>query len=171
MRLAAITVFVLGATANSWLEVPFVRQTGAGCGAAAIAMVMQYWARQNPALSSAAAETERIDQYLPSNGKGIRGEALRAYLQAQGFDAFVFRGESSDLREQFQKGRPLVVCLGLNGPRGPFHYAVIAGVEPGAVWLNDPARGKLIRENPERFEAAWKLADHWTLLAVPRQTR
>ena len=73
MKLRACTLLVLlpalvpgtlrggSQAASAWLDIPFVRQTGAGCGSAAIAMVIQYWARQNPALTSAAAETERID--------------------------------------------------------------------------------------------------------------
>ena len=134
-------------------------------------MVIQYWARQNPALTSVAAETERIDQLLPAGRNGIRGKALQAFLRERGFDAFVFRGERADLEEQFAKGRPLVVCLALAGPKGPLHYAVVAGIDRDGVWLNDPARGKLVREDLARFEAAWKQTDQWSLLAVPRQPR
>ncbi len=169
MRQACIGLLL--AAGWPWLDVPFVHQTGAGCGAAAIAMVIQYWARQQPALASAAADTERINGYLPANGKGIRGSALKAYLEARGFDVFVFRGERSDLEEQFTKGRPLVVCLAPKGPRAPFHYAVVAGIDRTAVWLNDPARGKLVRQDLPGFEAAWKQSDYWTLLAVPRRSR
>ena len=34
-----------------WLDVPFVRQEKNGCGAASIAMVMQYWQRQQGKLA------------------------------------------------------------------------------------------------------------------------
>jgi predicted double-glycine peptidase len=170
MRLAWIALLLAG-TGSPWLDIPFVRQTGAGCGAAAIAMVIQYWARQEPSLATAAADTERINKYLPANGKGIRGSALKAYLEARGFQVFVFRGERSDLKEQFAKGRPLVVCLAPKGARAPFHYAVVAGIDHAAVWLNDPARGKLVREELPRFDAAWKESDYWSLLAVPSRPR
>jgi hypothetical protein len=33
------------------------------------------------------------------------------------------------------------------------------------------ARGKLIREDLRRFEAAWTASDNWSLPAVPRQPR
>ncbi|HWB96013.1 MAG TPA: papain-like cysteine protease family protein [Bryobacteraceae bacterium] len=172
---ALILLFLLLPSAHAatteWLDVPFVRQVRAGCGAAAIAMVIQYWARFQPSLAGAAADTERIDRMLPASAKGIQGQALKRYLEANGFDAFVFRGERSDLVDQFAKGRPLVVCLGYKGASGWLHYAVVVGIDREAVWLNDSARGKLIREGLDRFETAWKQTDYWSLLAVPRQAR
>jgi predicted double-glycine peptidase len=156
-----------GAQAD-WLDVPYVRQVKAGCGAAAIAMVVQYWARHHPELSGAANETENIDALLPASRRGIRGAALQEYLNQRGFTAYVFDGEEKDLRQHFAKGRPVVVCLGLSGPKGPLHYAVVVGIDDESVWLNDSARGKLVRDRLDRFEAAWKLSGHWALLAVPR---
>ena len=158
--------------APHWLDIPYVRQVGSGCGAAVVAMVVQYWARQDPAFAGAASESERINGMLPVSANGmISGSALKRYLEERGFDAFIFRGELADLRQHFEKGRPLIVCLGLKGPRAPLHYAVVAGLDDKAVWLNDPARGKLMREELAPFQAAWKATDNWTLLAVPRQPR
>jgi len=154
----------------TWLDVPFVRQIRAGCGSAAIAMVMQYWARNDPNLDAAAAAAERIDRALPASSKGIAGKELRRYLEANGFSVFIFNGELSDLRHHAAKGRPTVVCLGLKGPRAPLHYAVVAGAGEDAVLLNDPARGKLVREDKESFLRSWKVTGNWALLAVPRQT-
>ncbi len=156
------------AFAESWLDVPYVRQKKAGCGAAAIAMVVQYWALLHPELKDAAAETDRIDELLPASRRGIRGGALKEYLNARGFDAFAFDGELKDLRHHLEKGRPVMVCLGLSGAKGPLHYAVVVGVGDNSVWLNDSARGKLVRDPLDRFEAAWKVSGNWALLAVPR---
>ncbi len=167
-RLAALLLSAGLALGESWLEVPYVRQVKAGCGAAAIAMVVQYWALRHPDLKDAAAETDRIDDLLPASRRGIRGNALKEYLTARGFDAYVFDGELKDLRHHFEKGRPVVVCLGLSGAKGPLHYAVVVGVDESSVWLNDSARGKLVRDSLDRFEAAWKLSGNWSLLAVPR---
>src|SRR3954462_1107032 len=89
----------------SWLDVPFVQQVRAGCGSAAIAMVVQYWARQFPGLEKAQADAEKIDQLLPATSpKGIAGEALKQYLDERGFQAFIFDGELADLRNHFAKG-------------------------------------------------------------------
>jgi uncharacterized protein YvpB len=171
--LIGLTASVAAAPADmQWLEVPYVKQVKAGCGSAAIAMIVQYWARSNPALAAAATDTERIDEFLPPrSAKGIQGDALKKYLEVRGFNAFVFSGELRDLEHHFEKGRPVVVCFGLKGPRGPLHYAVVVGIENGSVRLNDPARGKLIREDLEVFGTAWKVTGNWALLAVPRQAR
>ncbi len=154
-----------------WLDVPYVRQVKAGCGAAAVAMVVQYWARHYPALREAAAETDRIDELLPASRKGIRGAALNDYLSKRGFSVYIFDGELQDLRQHFDKGRPVIVCLGLSGPKAPLHYAVLVGIDEESVWLHDSARGKLTRESLDQFKSAWDVTGNWALLAVPRDVR
>ncbi|HYI96820.1 MAG TPA: C39 family peptidase [Bryobacteraceae bacterium] len=143
----------------------------AGCGAASVAMVVQYWARHYPVLKSAADETDRIDELLPSTRKGIRGRALSDYLSARGFAVYIFDGQLKDLRQHFDRGRPIIVCLGLSGPKAPLHYAVVVGIEEASVWLHDSARGKLTREPIDRFTSAWDVTGNWALLAVPRDAR
>jgi len=156
-------------TESQWLEVPFVHQVKAGCGSAAVAMVMQYWASRQPGLDAAAADAGRIDQVLlPDSKKGIQGQDLKRYLEEHGFAAFVFSGEISDLQQHLAKGRPVVVALGLNGARTPLHYVVVVGLKDKAVLVNDPARGKLIDIDLQRFLLVWKPAGNWALLAVPR---
>jgi predicted double-glycine peptidase len=156
----------------SWLDVPFVQQVKAGCGSAAVAMVVEYWARQFPNLDQARADAEKIDRLLPATSpKGIRGEALKQYLDQRGFQAFLFEGEISDLQNHFAKGRPVIVCLAPNGNHGLLHYAVVVGLDDKSVWLNDPARGKLFREDTGQFASEWKRTGGWALLAVPRLNR
>jgi hypothetical protein len=134
-------------------------------------MVVQYWARHDPGLKDVAAETERINDLLPPSKRGIRGSALKDYLAGHGFDSYIFDGEMTDLRNHVEKGRPVIVCLGLRGPRAPMHYAVVVGLDEEAVWLNDSARGKLFRESLDRFETSWQASGRWALLAVPRPAR
>lgn len=156
-------------SAPAQLDVPFVPQVKAGCGSAAIAMVVQYWARENPALREAAEGTEDIDKLLPASAKGIKGSELRRFLEAHGFDAYVLDGEEGDLRHHLEKGRPVVVCLAPGGTRRALHYAVVVGVDNEAVWLNDSARGKLFRQKRADFLDDWKATGNWALLTVPRQ--
>jgi ABC-type bacteriocin/lantibiotic exporter with double-glycine peptidase domain len=167
--LGSIAATCVIATQAPWLDVPFVQQEKAGCGAAAVAMVVGYWAREYPALAEAARDSERINNLLPASARGIRGRELKRYMEERGFDVYVFDGDISDLRQHSGKGRPVVVCLGPRGAKGPLHYAVVVGVEDGAVWLNDSARGKLFRADLGRFETEWKATGHWAMLAVPRQ--
>ena len=159
------------AAQTAWLDVPFVQQQKAGCGAAAVAMVVAYWAQQYPRLAGAAKDSERINDLLPASARGIRGRELKRYMEERGFDVYVFDGEIGDLRQHFEKGRPVVVCLGPRGAKGPLHYAVVAGVDDTAVWLNDSARGKLFHQDLARFETEWKATGHWAMLAVPRPAK
>jgi predicted double-glycine peptidase len=154
---------------SQWIEVPFVHQVKEGCGSAAVAMVMQYWVSRQPGLDALAADAKRINQVLqPGSTKGIQGQALKRYLEFHGFVALTFSGEVRDLQQHIAKGRPVVVCLGLNGSHAPLHYVVVVGLKDKAVLVNDPARGRLIGIGLERFLFAWKRTENWALLAVPR---
>src|SRR5437868_5690479 len=151
--------FLLVAQASasgSWLEIPFVPQSGSRCGAASIAMVMQYWNAHQSGRDSSAADERNIYAALPAiRGKGISGEALRRYLELHNFDAHVFNGELEDLRRHLSQGRPVVVCLAPREKRGPLHFAVAAGIGEREIWLNDPARGKLFRQTIDEFQTDW----------------
>jgi uncharacterized protein YvpB len=40
----------------------------------------------------------------------------------------------------------------------------------GYIYVNDPAQQKMLRLSREGFESEWSAMQHWTLLAVPRNT-
>src|SRR6478735_782812 len=88
-----------------WLDVPFVKQEKNGCGAASIAMIMQYWQHQQPQNSVPAADAEQIQRALYSRkAHGIYASDLQEYLVQHGFRAFAFRGEWEDLNQNLAKG-------------------------------------------------------------------
>jgi ABC-type bacteriocin/lantibiotic exporter with double-glycine peptidase domain len=151
-----------------WLDVPFVRQEKNGCGAASIAMVMQYWQRQQGKIPSADPEQIQLALYS-RQAQGIYASGMEHYLQQHGFRTFAFAGEWKDLKEHLEKGRPLIVAL--NPGRSDLHYVVVAGLDwqQGLVLKNDPAERKLLKQDRSNFEKEWKAAGNWTLLAVPQQ--
>jgi ABC-type bacteriocin/lantibiotic exporter with double-glycine peptidase domain len=152
-----------------WVDVPFVKQEKNGCGAASIAMVMQYWQRQQGHSTDAASEEAVIQKALYSaQAHGIYASDLESYLRQNGYRTFAFAGQMSDLATHLAKGRPLIA--GLEPVRGaPLHYVVITGIDPEkrVVLLNDPAERKLLQRDFESFEKEWRGTGHWTLLAVP----
>jgi ABC-type bacteriocin/lantibiotic exporter with double-glycine peptidase domain len=155
------------------LDVPFIKQDKRGCGAASIAMLMEYWARTGAAPAITAPDPRRIQDALYSrDAKGIRGADMERYFRENGFRTFVFQGEWADLEQHLAKGRPLVVCLN-ESHGGPLHYVVVAGFDPveRVVLVNDPARRKLVKMDRAAFEKDWKPANRWTLLAVPQSVR
>jgi ABC-type bacteriocin/lantibiotic exporter with double-glycine peptidase domain len=160
---------VLSAAERSgvWLDVPFVRQEKNGCGAASIAMVMQYWNRQEG--NVAGVDAEQVQRALYSHqAHGVYASAMERYFEQHGFRTFAFRGEWKDLREHLEKGRPLIVAL--NTGHGNLHYVVVTGLDwqQGVVIKNDPAERKLLKQERSNFEKEWKAAGNWTLLAVPQ---
>lgn len=156
-----------------WLDVPYVHQAQiTGCGPASIAMVMQYWLHQGTRVDVAAADAGRIYAQLSASSpdasrEGIRGQALKGYLEEHGFKTYIFNGEIKDLRNHIEKGRPLVACLAPRSAKGPLHYVVVAGIDASAVYFHDPVRGKLLREELGKFQREWHATGGWTLLAVP----
>jgi ABC-type bacteriocin/lantibiotic exporter with double-glycine peptidase domain len=158
-----------------WLDVPFVKQEKDGCGAASIAMVMQYWQAQRGRSGNPTAETPQIRRALHSDAAhGIYASDMERYFQRNGYVTFAFSGEWSDLKQHLEKGRPLIVAL-MPGSNVPLHYVVVAGLDIAGldpkrqlVLLNDPAQRKLLKEDRYRFEQEWKGTGRWTLLAVPQ---
>jgi ABC-type bacteriocin/lantibiotic exporter with double-glycine peptidase domain len=159
-------------TGELWIDVPFVKQEKNGCGAASIAMVMQYWFRQQERQTDGsiadAIEIQRV-LYDPA-ANGIYGSAMEHYFQQHRFRTFSFRGEWSDIQQHIAKGRPLIVALEPPGADGPLHYVVVAGLDQdrGLVLLNDPAQRKLLKQDRSGFEKQWSGTDNWTLLALPQ---
>jgi ABC-type bacteriocin/lantibiotic exporter with double-glycine peptidase domain len=156
--------------ANMWLDVPFVAQTKDGCGAASIAMVMQYWERQQGQATRTEAEPAQILHALYSEpAHGIYASAMAHYFEANGFRAFAIPANWIDIERELHYGRPLIVAL-KPGAGSTLHYVVVAGVdEPEQlVLVNDPAQRKLLKEDQSQFEREWKAAGNWALLAVPQ---
>jgi len=152
-----------------WLDVPFVKQETDGCGAASIAMVMQYWQLRQGQHSNSNAEYGPIQHSLYSRAAhGIYASAMERYLQQNGFAAYPFSGDMNVLTHHLEMGRPLIVALN-PGSRLPLHYVVVAGLDQDnrLVLVNDPAQRKLLKEDYATFEQQWNAAGHWTLLAVP----
>lgn len=170
--LCAAGLALAGEPTGVWLDVPFVKQEKNGCGAASIAMVMQFWQRQQQQ-STPDADAVAIQRSLySSEAHGTYNADLERYLKQRGFRTFAFEGNRADLQQHLEKGRPLIVALkpAGQGHDVPLHYVVVAGIDPqqNVVLLNDPAERKLLKQELPLFEKEWNGAGHWTLLAVPQ---
>ena len=151
-----------------WLDVPFVKQEKDGCGAASIAMVMQYWEAQQGQNVRDASDAIQIQRALYSaKAHGIYASDMERYFQEQGFRTFTIRGEWEDLKQHLDRGRPLIVALRPSSG-GTLHYVVVTGLGPDTVTVNDPAQRKLLQQERPTFEREWSAAEKWTLLAVPK---
>jgi ABC-type bacteriocin/lantibiotic exporter with double-glycine peptidase domain len=151
-----------------WLDVPFVKQEKDGCGAASIAMVMQYWQAQQGQPANDTSDPSQIQRALYSaKAHGIYASDMERYFQEKGFRTFTIRGEWEDLTQHLEKGRPLILAL-KPASGGALHYVVVTGLGPEMVMVNDPAQRKLLQEDRSSFEREWSAAGKWTLLALPQ---
>jgi len=153
-----------------WLDVPYVKQSEDGCGSATIAMLLQYWNGHGETIDASRADVTAIQEKLYSaKAHGIFASDMEQYLRESHFRAFGFRGAWRDLQEHLKRGRPLLISLQPTGVRTRFHYVVVAGMDwrREAVFVNDPARGKLLRMERKEFEKEWRATGNWMLLAVP----
>jgi ABC-type bacteriocin/lantibiotic exporter with double-glycine peptidase domain len=96
---------------------------------------------------------------------------MEGYLKESGFRVFSLNGDWKDLLEQLKQGRPLIASLQPGNARTPLHYVVVTGIDwqTGAVFINDPARGKLLRMERADFEKQWRPNRNWMLLALPEK--
>ncbi len=168
--ISALTLGSAAGPANIWLDVPFVKQPREGCGAAAIAMVIQYWMAHGAPRASAPVDVEAIQQALHSDrARGAFAADVARYFQQAGFRTFAFRGSWADLQQHLAEGRPVIVGIGPDGRSRALHYLVVTGLDQNIVLVNDPARRKLLKLRRSDFETAWKATDNWTLLALPQE--
>ena len=159
-------------SAGIWLDVPYVRQTENGCGSAAISMVLQYWNAHGARIDSQRADAETIQKLLYSRkARGIFASDMENYLKTSGFKVFTFDGSWTDLQQQLKQGRPMIVSLQPRSGSAPLHYVVVTGIDwqKDAVFVHDPARGKLLRVERVDFEKQWRPNRNWMLLAVPEK--
>jgi predicted double-glycine peptidase len=157
-------------SAGVWLDVPFITQTEDGCGSASIAMLLRYWSAHGTTIAAGRDDAEAIQRQLYSRkAHGIFASDMERYLKESGFRAFAVRGAWSDLREHLSQGRPLIISLEPGSAKAPLHYVVVTGMDwqREAVFVNDPARGKLLRIERAEFDKEWLAAGNWMLLAVP----
>jgi peptidase C39-like protein len=143
--------------------VPYLPQTAALCGGAALAMVLRYWGAPGVRPEDFAAAL------LPSD-RGIATGTLARLAEERGYEALVFRGDPAEAAAQLAKGRPLIALAGgAGGSSG--HYVVLLAWANERVLLHDPAVGPFRVMTEEEWLDEWNAASGWTLLVVPGERR
>jgi hypothetical protein len=140
------------------LDVPYLPQSEALCGAAAIAMVMRYW-------GATGVYAETFADLVDAEAGGIRGSELIRALESRGFAAMSFRGDLERIQTTLEKRHPIVALI--EDRPGRLHYVVIVGWRGDRVIVHDPARAPYRVMRSEAFLQAWAVSGFWTLLAQP----
>jgi hypothetical protein len=142
------------------LDVPYVPQSEALCGGAAIAMVLRYWGEH-------AVLAEDFATLVEPGEAGIRTDAMARAARARGWTALPLTGTPSDVRDQLAQGRPVIALLQLGS--GSYHYVVVLAWANGGVIIHDPATAPFRASSEQVFDDAWVRGGRWALLILPPQ--
>ena len=141
------------------LDVPYIPQTEALCGGAAVTMVLRYWGDRDV----------RMSEFAPLAGRDGTGGILTADLhratEGLGWSATPFTGDRATIQHHISSGRPLIALISVGANR--FHYVAVVGVIGDRVVLHDPAISPYQTMEMEDFLAAWAGSRHWAMLVLP----
>lgn len=125
----------------------------AGDGAAAVAMLLEYWS-----LPIAAEDIRRELHSEPAHG--VSTSDLRDFVRESGLPAFVLQGTFQDIERELEQGRPVLVGLAPDSTGGAderFELVVGLDLENRRVLSVDPMNGQRVRTF-EAFAREWLMA-------------
>jgi peptidase C39-like protein len=154
----AALIGTLALTASSVLDVPYVPQSDALCGGAAVAMVYRYWGDSH---AGAAEFAPLVDRQAGGIAEHVLAEAVRQ----RGWTAAAFEGSIEQLRASLADGRPIIVLLGERARR--YHYVVVIGATPDHIVIHDPSWGPSRSVSAGAFVQRWKASRFASLLVLP----
>jgi len=153
-----IAALSLAASAAVTIDVPYLPQSEALCGGAAVAMVFRYW-------GDAHADVQQFAPLVDVRAGGIANDKLVAAVTARGWNATPLAGSVDLLREQLEERHPVILLL--EDRPGRYHYVVVTGADKGYVTLHDPAIGPSRRLADADLVRKWKPTNFWALLILP----
>ena len=149
-------------TSSRLLDVPFVPQTEALCGGAAVAMVLRYW-------GATTVYAEDFATLVDESAEGINVTRLSHAIADRGWRAMPFTGSAADIEDHLARGRPIVALI--EDRPGRYHYVVVVAVTREHVVVHDPAHGPFRIVERTKFDRAWAVTDRTTLLVLPAADR
>src|SRR5687767_14448445 len=156
---AALTTVSAPATATTrLLDVPFVPQSEALCGGAAVSMVMRYWV---PAPVYAEDFSALVDERVG----GIAVGALARAVEERGWRAHAFTGTAADAQTHVGAGRPLIALI--EDRPGRLHYVVVVAWTVNRVVFHDPAVNPFRTLDAVTFDRRWRVTGRTALLVLP----
>lgn len=158
--LVTLTVALSLASALA-IDVPYLPQTDALCGGAAVAMVLRYW-------GDAHADPQAFAALVDRRAGGIANGVLADAVRARGWRTGRVEGSLDALGARVRNRQPVIVLLPDHGDL--YHYVVVVGVDADTVLVHDPSWGPSRAWRAPDFERAWRAAGFWSLVIEPATT-
>lgn len=145
-------------------DVPFFPQEENYCGPASLASVLGYWGH------NVTQEEVTREIYTPQI-KGAITVDLANYAKRKGLDADSYRGDLEKLKEEVDKGHPVILFLHMGNPIVPRrHYIVAVGYdESRKAVIAYSGREKDILIPYEEILKSWERTGYWTLVVLPKE--
>ncbi len=150
------------------IEIPFEKQEDPKeCGLAVLKMISSFYDQK---LNQAQVDWVRINS---TAGEGVMASELVTVLRAAGFETALYQGtlnkDLTGLLRQLDKHRPVIVMITSKDGKSS-HYDIVTGYDPVKhfLLLMDPATGPVTALYKD-FEPAWRRANNFSLLAVPKK--
>jgi hypothetical protein len=151
--------FIAAAAAGALtLDVPYLPQTDALCGGAAVTMIYRYW-------GDAHAEVKAFAPLVDRRAGGIADAVLVNAVRQRGWTAIRFDGSLPQLHAKLAGGQPVIVLLA--DGRRRYHFVVVIGAGPDRIVFHDPAWGPSRSINETEFVRRWQATGFWSLLVLP----
>lgn len=146
-------------------DVPFFPQEENYCGPASLASLLGYWGYK------ITQEEVARDVFTPEIKGAITVDMVN-YARRNGFEATSYEGSLENLKEEVDKGHPLILYLHMGIPLVPRrHYMVAVGYdETKKAVIAYSGREKDILIPYEDLLRDWKRTGYWTLLILPKSS-
>ncbi len=151
----ALVLVAQAVTASRTIDVPFVPQTDALCGGAAVAMLFRYW-------GDAHADAQQFASLIDRRAGGIADRVLVDAVQERGWRAEQFAGSIAELARRLATREPVIVLVANGHHR--YHYLVVVGITEDAVIVHDPSWGPSRAIRHEAFIRVWRPTNFWSLV-------
>ena len=158
---ALTTVAVPAMPATRLLDVPFVPQSEALCGGAAVSMVMRYWV-------AAPVYAEDFSTLVDARAGGIAVGALARAVEERGWRAHRLAGTADAAETHIRDGRPLIALI--EDRPGRLHYVVVVAWTSSRVVFHDPAVNPFRTLDAAAFDRRWRVTGRTALLVLPATT-
>jgi ABC-type bacteriocin/lantibiotic exporter with double-glycine peptidase domain len=144
--------------------VPFYPQEENYCGPASLASVLGFWGYK------VSQEDVAREVYTPKI-KGTITVDMVNYARGKGFSATSFKGGLEKLKEEIDKGHPLILFLNLGYSIAPRrHYIVIVGYdEAKKAIIAYSGRERDILIPYDELLKSWGRTGYWTLVILPKE--
>ncbi len=141
------------------LDLPYVRQHGPQCAAAALSMVLSYYKVQ--------LDQDEIYAKIKSDFAGAQSGDILNFPRSLGkFKSFGYAGTLDDLKRRVDQGQPMLVFL---SPFGFGHVVVVVGYDETKhqIIMHDPTVADYQAVSYDDFLQEWQQSGNECVLVVP----